>query len=288
MQQSDFDVYNPHNHPAQLLFLGTNKNVVWNCNEPPEELLQGLLRRKVYQLTHPDSQAIKFIDEAVVADEYNKQRFIALYKKVPIVIPYGIDYDFYAQEIVPSFRQQHNLGDSFVLLHSGWFNRFKHPEKSFELFKIIKRRIRDCKLVYTGVCDSPDGMELLREIANSEYGRDVLYVGHVDRDCLRNIYKSVDLVVCPFEKQGGWLTPLEALSAGKLALVAPGSPSASFLKENNLGIVTGDFVHHILKYYAERDSFTRIIENAKRYIKQNLTWNTYAKRMLEVYGKAMR
>ena len=281
IKESDYDIYNPHNHPAEMLFKGLTKSVVWNCNEPPDSAIRG-------DKLPPDYiKVVNNISEVVVSDNFNKNRFRRLYGKDSNIIPYGVDHSFFSKSVDTSFREDNKVEDSFLMLHSSWMNPYKHPERSFEVLNNVIRYIPEAKLVFTGVPDARTN-NIFKMMYESPLRNNIVLIGYVNRNKLREIYQSVDIVLCPFEKQGGWLTPLESISSNKLVILHPDAPSASYMRRHNLCIVNADFEKYIIKYYKNKKSFNTLIRNSSKFVETNLTWNNYCKNMLDVYMKALK
>ena len=141
----DFDVINYHNDPVQLLAFGKKTPSVWMCNEPPQTCLDGK------ELPIDQKEVVrKFIKKVVVADEFNQKRFKEIYGVDSEIINYGVDYDFWKKGDGSKFRKKYELKDEFVLVQSGFIHPMKNQMRTLNIFKKIKEKIPNAKLILAG------------------------------------------------------------------------------------------------------------------------------------------
>ena len=62
-----------------------------------------------------------------------------------------------------------------------------------------------------------------------------------DRNYLRKLYHSVDVLIQPTKDQGGWISPLEAICSGLPVVASEDAVFANYFKEHKLANVTNDY-----------------------------------------------
>ncbi|MBU1173739.1 MAG: glycosyltransferase family 4 protein, partial [Proteobacteria bacterium] len=200
-----FDVVNPHNDPAQLLLYPRMRPSVWMCNEPPYPVLMG------QELPEPQKDLIrKYITLSVVADEYNRKRFMGIYDVEPRVNPYGVDYDFFQGGDREAVRERYGLNDAFTVLQVGMMTFTKSQLKTVSIFKKLKRKIPDAKLILAGYNDGPYYQNVKRMITESGLRKDIIVTGEIPQEEVKNLYYAADVLLAPIMDQGGWLSTFEA------------------------------------------------------------------------------
>jgi glycosyltransferase involved in cell wall biosynthesis len=276
----DFDVINIHNEPGYLTVYPKKRNVVWLCNEPPH-----LDQPEPNEL---ELEAVRNFN-VVVADEFNAKRFEELYKIKPSVIPYGVDYDFFSEKtkdmLLDKYRE--NLGitkEDFVVTQVGFVAPTKNQLRTIEIFKKLKEKKPNAKLILAGHQVEPYAKEVKDKIIQYGLMQDVYMLGYVPRETVRTIYQISNAVLMPMKPQGGWLSVFEAMSAGCPVFTSEETTCASILDQNDLGYVckTDDqFVQEILTF--ETDG----VKEAA-WVKVNLTWDKFCEGMYNEFEKSTR
>lgn len=282
-----FDVINPHNYPTEMAMFGCKKPVVWQCNEPILGLnnsAQPLTKKLSNQLNlFIDKQVVKrYIDKVVVSDQYNKTRFIKLYGKIPLIIPYGIDVDF--------FNQDKDINTStFKILQVGMIQPFKNQLETLWVVNQLKLEIPHLELTFAG-WELPTYRKSLDEYIELNHLENIVrFVGDVDKTTLKQLYCSHDLLLHPIQAQGGWLSPFEAL-CGELSIIVSSDFTASkIIHNNNLGVVSNhsNYVKDIMKIYNSSDS-NSIVTARKQWVNKNLTCDNYCEKMIDLFKKVMK
>lgn len=194
---SRWDVVNVHNYPSELCAFMCKKPVVWMCNEPPRVHLRyevGSVPARMGKrlvLAFDRHVARHYIDEAVVADEFNAQRFMRLYGKKPHIVHYGIECSLFERGDGERMRERLGLGDGFVAVQVGMLTPYKNQMESIRCVEALRDRIPSIRLVLAGKGDV-DYEQGLREYVKERglEGR-VVFCGHVSREVVREDRKSV-------------------------------------------------------------------------------------------------
>ena len=272
-----YDIINYHNFPATLCHHANGAPTVWYCNEPPE--LFSTWWRKL--LEDYNRWLVKYqIKNVVVADDFNKYRFQNIYRITPRVIPYGIDYEFFNYgEDIPHKR--------YTVLQVGTVSYYKNQIASVKAIEQVKKDIPDIQLIIIGkVCDKY-GESVIQYVKDNNLSDNVMFAGHLPRTAVRDWYKSSDLVLHPVKAQGGWLTPFEALAAGRPVIVSKDITCADMIKVKNVAPVTDNFVWEIMHHWLNK--LNKSDEGQQSFVKNFLSWDRFGfemeKYFMEVINK---
>ena len=234
----EFDVINAHNFPASWVCGGLDKPVAWMCNEVPDfynnpkpSLAVRLLRSA--GIARDRCVVNRDIGNICVADEYNARKVIQRYKRAPVIINYGIDYDFFSRsEDREEAVKKYNLGNFFVLLQVGMLSPEKNQLKSIQALEALRWDIPNIRLILAGRPQSPyDGIlrKYIKEEGLEEY---IVFTGHITRAQVRGLYQACAIALFPVKSQGGWLAPFEALCAGRPIVTSTTMGAASIIKRS--------------------------------------------------------
>ncbi len=285
-----FDILNPHNHPVELLHYPRHHKVVWQCNEPPIEVLRGS--------PLPAAERIiveKYVDKVCVIDEYNAARFEKLYGREAVVNYPGVRYDLFAAERPVNTRLEERFGlkDGFVILQAGYITWTKNQVKSVEILAEVKKSIPNARLVLAGWDQDPYVNDVRSKAHELGVANDVVVTGYLRSDEeLADLYHMADVYISPILEQGGWANSFEAVCAGLPTIVSDRQTCAHLFKDNNLGIVVSisQFPEVILDIHnkLEHDSeyFSRSLN--KFWIRDNLSWRAYGERYMKIFEEVLQ
>jgi glycosyltransferase involved in cell wall biosynthesis len=285
---AEYHLVNAHNFPATWAS-GIVKPVVWQANEFPDlwhnrdpslplRALITLGREFDYYMVNRN------VDEAVVPDESQARKFEVRYAWLPTVIPYGIEYDLFAQGDGKRSADLYGLDDCFVVLHTGMISPSKNQLASVQAVEKLRGRIPNIRLVLAGLCDGNDYEQTLqRYIHERGLDRYVIFSGHIPKEALADLYHACDVAVYPVRGQGSWLSPFETLCAAKPVVVSSSLSSSKVIAEKGVGTVTDNFVKGILDVYENVEIHREKALRGKCFVAENLTWERYAERMLALF-----
>lgn len=293
---SSYDIINVHNYPADIAVVSCKKKCVWMCNEPELYLLAGRKElspqfRLYCRLMLALERYIvrKRIRHVVVSDRFNAGRFSAIYGVEPYIVHYGIDYDFFNSGDGAKARLRFGLGDAFAVLQIGMLSPFKNQMASLQALHEVKNDIPNIKLIFAGHGEEKYKKALENYAAANALGEYVIFTGHLCRDDIRDLLHGCDLLIHPVKAQGGWLSPFEALSAGKRIIVSDEMTAADIIKREGLGIVTSRYADAIRDAYKEYQNalYSQSAERGRMWVKENLSWQGFADKMIGIYEKAL-
>ncbi|MBF0319743.1 MAG: glycosyltransferase family 4 protein [Nitrospirae bacterium] len=286
-----FDVINLHNCPAELTTFTISKPAVWLCNEPPAVFLggsadrDGALKGFAKGLFYDFDKFIvrRYVRNAVVADDFNAARFKSLYGVTPRIIHYGINYGFFSNP--PEMPSRKNR---FTVLQSGVFNPYKNQLEAVKAVNSLKDKIPGILLILAGFQGGAYFGEVQQYI--TEHGlKDIVELpGHINRDRLRELYYTCDVLLHPVKSQGGWLSPFEALSAKTPVVVSAEMTAASLIKSSGIGTVTDNYAEALMDVYLNRERHKEMAVRGKLFVRNNLTWDTFCGKMVDTFCQALK
>ncbi len=291
--ESDFDIINAHNFPANFCCFRVNRPVVWMCNEPGLHInirLRSLpLRfRLFYRALVPLERRVvrRYIARVVVADSFNARRVEQLYGVVPAIINYGIDQDFFSTKPFENPKETLGLSGKFVVLHVGMLTPFKNQLASLEAIEGLRKEIPNIMLVLAGASSGSYKDILDTYIKRKNLQDHVHFTGHIDRGELRRAYYASEVLLHPIKDQGGWLSAFEAMCAEKPVIVSEEMTAADIIAKNGIGTVTSDFAEAILDVYRKPEKYRRRSATAKQFVNEHLSWERFGEHMLNLFNIA--
>jgi glycosyltransferase involved in cell wall biosynthesis len=293
----DFDIINVHAFPAEIAILSCKKPVVWMCNEPPglwpemQTKKLSILKKFIYKIAlETEKYTVKTkVTGVCVADEFNFSRLKRLYKIDGFKNNYGIDYNFFSKGNGEAIKRKYNLEKNFIIIQVALIIPFKNQLESIKTIEKLKNKIPNIKLILVGAETKPEyAKEIKNYIKQNNLGKYVLFTGNVSREEIRNLYKIANVSLMPIKSQGGWLAPFEALCSACPVVVSKEITCASIIKRENIGTVTNNYSETILDIYKNPTKHKKISEHGKNFVKNQLTWNKFSKRMLKCFEKAIQ
>lgn len=288
-----YDVINVHNFPAEYSLFPFARNSVWMCNEPPIQLY---LRQYTSPLLKIFQTIMKKIDRFIVrssvkrscvSDEFNAERFERLYGIKPKIINYGIEYDFFSKGNEKNAKKMFSLYNNFILLQVGTLTPLKNQIESIKAVEKLKEKIPNIKLVLAGLGEEKYESMLKEYVQRKKLDKCVLFTGNLSRRIVRDLYKACDVALFPIKSQGGWLSPFEALCAGKPIIVSSSMTAANIIKRNDLGIVTDNFSDAVMNIYKNQKKYNIIANKSRKWVKENLSWDKFCESIIELFQKVL-
>ena len=291
LHESKFDVINVHNLPVEDAVLGVKAPVVWMCNEPPEiwdskiSLFKKILYR-IYMVL--DVFIVRYnIKNVVVADEFNKKRFINRYGIIPTIINYGVDYPFFSKDVKNEGKLRFNSDGHFIISQVGMITKMKNQIESIKAIENLIKYVPNIKLILAGN-DEGEYADYIKNYVNKNGLKEYVdIIGHVSRDEIRALYTISDVIIFPIKSQGGWLSPFEALCAGKPIIVSNEMTASDIIKQNQLGTVTNNFRDVIYDIYQNPGKYNKIGKHGKEWVKTELSWDKFSSKMVDEFKKAI-
>lgn len=287
------DALNPHNFPAVWAIPPTRKRVVWLCNEIPDLWHSFRTSPVVAGLTKCGRLADKWIanrvvDEAVVSDRKNALRFSKRYGWWPDIIPYGISGSFFGEETTSKegerIRARYGLDhDGFYVMHVGMISPSKKQLATIRAIEKLRKKIPRIKAVLVGHKENNSYALFLEEyIRKRRLDDSVIITGHLSKRDLRTLYSVCHVATFPVEGQGSWLSPFEALAAGKPIIVSPELTCSALIEDRDIGIVTACLKSALVDVYEHRERFLQKARRGQEFVLENLTWTRFCEQFVKI------
>jgi glycosyltransferase involved in cell wall biosynthesis len=296
--EKEFDIINNHNFPSEWAAFVAKKRlkipIVWMCNEPPfwffhSEQRRGLFNKVNWPLFEIfDRIAVKYIDEIVVMSHIDEDLVKKAYGRSATLIREGIDVGFFQNVSGKRFREKHNIENDFLILQVGTLIYYKRPDDSIKALAYLSKNYDNLKLVLVGV----GSIEPYKEFAIKLGIEDkVLFLSSVSDDELRDIYAACDVFVFPAAQTWG-LVVTEAMTAGKPVIVSKRAGASEIIENNINGIVVNhanpkEIAEQLERLINEPELCKKLGKNAYKYVRNNLSWETYAKNMEKVFEETL-
>ena len=272
------------NFPATLTAFPTKKPIVWYCNEPAE-LFTNWWRKPIEVFNRWWVKKVGM--RCVVADETQAIRFANIYGVEPKVIPYGIDYKFWSQgsgDRIFQILHEKRVGQ-VRLLQVGTVTPYKNQEASIRALASLKWVNSSIELVLAGsaTADKKYCGEMEKLAFDLGVWDSVSFTGQLNQEQIREWYFGSDILLHPVREQGGWLVPFEAMCSDLPVVTTPSFTASSIIRENKLGLVTGNLEYGVKKLLESKENFS----HAKEWVKENLTWEKFGESMVKVLEEAL-
>ncbi len=287
--EHNYDIVNFHDFPVTWTLFPRKKPAVWFMNLPPNLFSKpnaGIFLKTLSKIRNSIDRFIvrNSIDIITVAESLNQARAKKRYGKDAKLVDFGIDYDFFSKGKASNAVKKFNLEDKFVVIQSGILCDVKNQFDSIKAIEKVREKIPKVLLIMTGREDAEYRRKLEEYVKEKNLQKNVLFAEYLKtREELRDLYKAANVGLFPIKRQGGVLAPIEALCAGIPIIVSLGIETAPLIKKNNLGIVTRDYDKAILEIYNNTEKYKEQAKKATLFVRDNLSWKSFADKMLEAY-----
>jgi glycosyltransferase involved in cell wall biosynthesis len=294
-----FDLINNHNFPSEwAAFIAKRKQkvpIVWMCNGPPTWFLTKA-RSKISTLYWPlfevfDRTAVQYIDEIVTLSDALARDVKKAYDKPTRLVRTGVDADFFHEAKGESLRRAHGLEKSFVLLQVGNIGQVRRNIDSIKILEYLCHRYDKVKLILDGY-GSASQIDELRGLAQMLGLKDNLIIQHTQTDKeLAQVYAASDVFIYP--SHAPWsLAVTEAMAASKPVIIPKESGVSEIITNGINGVVMDkakveETAKQIESLINDPSLRRKIGENAYKYVKNNLSWEQYAKSMENIFEETM-
>jgi glycosyltransferase involved in cell wall biosynthesis len=289
-----FDVINNHNYLTEWAVFFAKRRLgipaVWMCNEPPFWFFHPERRKGKDLFLWPlfeifDKVAVRSIDEIVVLSSIGAALVKDVYRRSSTVVRTGVDVEAFKNASGDNFRRENDLVKDFLILQVGTLAYWKHPDITIEALRYLPK---ETKLILIGVGQTTMYRELALELG---VGSRVLFLDNVAEEELACIYKACNVCVFPAEQTWG-LTVTEAMAASKPVIVSQKAGVSEIIENNVNGVIID---HHnperlageIERLFYDPGLALELGENAYNYVKNNLSWDSYAKSMEGIFQNAL-
>ncbi len=230
---------------------------------------------------------------AVSESEVEQFRQFGIPDEKIAVIPNAINY-ISPTSLPPAgqFREQYDIHEKRIILYVGRVHKRKGIDFLIHAFNsfIQSRTENDAVLVIAG---ADDGYQSTLEDLVGQFGLSdkVRFIGFIPS--LTAAYQDADVLVYPSVYEIFGLVPFEALLCGTPVIVTDDCGCGEIIKEAGCGYLVcyGDVtgLDGALKFALENpDANRRRVKAGRRYIEENLAWDSVVKQVEEMYEGCIR
>jgi len=232
----------------------------------------------------------------IVHEQYQKQILLDFFgpqwRNKIHVIPHGVR----EMEKIPDAKKKLNLENKKVILLCGYFRPTKGFHRIIKIFPSIVKKEPNAVLLIAGKLR---GLEFLDyqnkffESINKSPVLDNIVVlrGQFPQKTFDTILCSSDVVVFPYERSGQSGILAHCYAFHKPFVASNILALTESIKRSTGGLVAGtdkDFARKILKILKDRELYSTLQENSKKYVKQKVNWTNTAKKHIEIYHSVVK
>ena len=292
-----FDIINNHNFPTEWAAFIAKKRleapVVWMCNEPPYWFFSPEQRSGLRKINWPlfellDKVSVDYIDQIMVLSKVSERYVRNAYSKPSKIVRTGVDVELFQQATGQSLRLKYNLEKSFVLLFVGG-SRYAKRGDMVRVLSILSKKYDNIKLIL----DTSREREMLTKLSEELGVKDKVILLHSTSDYdLAEVYAACDVFVYPSSASPWGLVVTEAMASAKPVIVSKQVGTSEIIQDNVNGIIIDKSapeeiakkVEFLINNPSQRK---KLGENAYQYVKDNLSWEKYAKRVESVFQETL-
>ena len=227
---------------------------------------------------------------AVAETEIGQYEIAGAGRNKIVLIPNGIDLPRFTQSPARGlFRRRIGINETDkLILYQGRLHKRKGLDFLLDSFALMNDK--NCILAISG---PDDGEKALLKERSEHLGvaSRVRFSGFIEN--VSEAYIDADVVVYPASNEIFGLVPLEALLCGTQVIVADDCGCGDLIRRMNGGYLVrlkdniglSRAMDYSLNHPAEGRG---LVENAKKYITNNLTWETIAVKIEEIYENCIR
>jgi len=204
------------------------------------------------------------------------------------IIPHG------ARELdpVPHARAQLKLpADKKIILLIGYFRPSKNFDLIVDLLPDILQAYGEAVLVIAGKTRGNEHLQYRRHLfgkIRQSPANDHIYLirGQLKQQAFDTILSAADVVVLPYtiNSQSGILA--HALAFGRPVVASSSGAMKGILARSGAGLASEsdrEFVENIVRVLSDDDFSARLSANAKRYVRDVISWSHIAREHMEIY-----
>jgi len=293
-----FDVINNHNFPSEWAAFFAKKRlkapVVWMCNEPPFWFFVPELRAGLRKVNWPvfevlDKVAVNYVDEIIVLSHVAQGYVRKAYQRPSKVVRSGTDIELFHKASGKSIREKYALVNDFVLLQVGNLELNKRQADSIRALSCLSKSYNNIKLILDGGGRREDLAKLSEELGVRDK---VLFLHTNDDEGLAKVYATCDVFVFPAQITWG-LAVTEAMAAAKPVIVSKKCGASEIVQSGVNGIVVDhakpeEIAKQVELLMNNPNLRKKLGENAYEYVKNNLSWEKYAKNMESIFKQTIK
>jgi phosphatidylinositol alpha-mannosyltransferase len=285
LEREKFDIIHAHEPytPFSFLFIRNSEKSICTFHafrEEPEKIFVKMgepliktLRKKISKVITVSKSAQRVVKETFGIDEQKT-----------VVIPNGIDYDFFAKaEPIKSLRD-----GKFNILFVGRLEPRKGVKHLIRAYRIFKKIVPESRLIIVG-----EGMKTYYlSFVTEDIEKNVWFVGSVPPNTLAHLYKSADICVFPSTRGESFgIVLIEAMAAGKPVIAGNCEGYKETLENGRYGIVVDpkdedSLARAMVELYYKEDLRKELSLQGQEYAKK-FDWSNIIQKIVKVYNEAI-
>lgn len=292
-----FDIINNHNFPTEWAAFFAKKRlkvpVVWMCNEPPYWFFMPEYRKGLSRINWPlfellDKVSASYIDRIMVLSHVSARYINEAYNRSATVVRTGVDAELFHKASGDELRKKYDLEGKFVMLFVGGSRYARRTDVIKALYHLSKNH-GEVRLIL----DIAREREMLTSLSQKLAVRDkVLFLYSTSDEELAKVYAACDVFVYPSSLSPWGLVVTEAMAAAKPVIVSKEVGTSEIIQNGVNGIVIDcaqpeEIAKQIEMLMDDSKLRRKLGENAYQYIKNNLSWERYAKNVENVFEQAI-
>lgn len=160
----------------------------------------------------------------------------------------------------------------------------------FNALPRIKEKCGDFRLMIIG--EGPLKKQLIELSRKLDVANDVVFLGEVKHDIIAEFYSQADVFVMPSLSESFPNVMLEAMAMEKAVVATKVGvvPEVATDKENAILIEPGDeeqIANSVITLFSDASLRKKLGANARKLVEETYTWDSVAKKTLQIYEKAL-
>jgi glycosyltransferase involved in cell wall biosynthesis len=294
----NFDIINNHNFPTEwagyIAKARLKVPLVWMCNEPPYWFLYPQKRKHWQSINWPlyevfDKETVKYIDDIMVLSHVSEGYVKKVYNRPSKIVRTGVDVQLIHEASGKNLRQKLGLENSFVMLFIGGSVYAKRTD-AVKTLALLSKKYDNIKLII----DSPIEHALLRNLSKLLGVENKLFLLNSKSDKeLAEVYAASDVFIYPSTVSTWGLVVIEAMAASKPVIVPQEVGASEVIENGENGIIVDvaspeKIAAQVERLYNNSKLYSKIADNAYRYVRDNLSWEKYAENVERVFEDALK
>lgn len=187
------------------------------------------------------------------------------------------------------FKEKYSI-DSKYLLYLGRIDKLKGINHIIEAFNILPEKYDEYKLVIIGKL-TPYKQQLDKLIEEYNLKNRVIFTDFIPEEDKKSAYYDAELFINPVKYMGGVsITVFESLLSKTPVIVTP--EAGEIIEKIDAGIVVEygnitEISNAIIQLLEDENLKNKQIENACKYINNNLSWTSVTEKIIEIYKKCI-
>lgn len=222
-----------------------------------------------------EAYAARKADRLIVDSQESKRTVVEKYgveeNKIRVIVKEGVNVEHFTQSSC----------ESNTILFVGRLHQRKGLDLFLPVFKdILKEQEAVLKIVGSGEKEKA----LKQQVERLGIKEHVKFTGYLPDPEMRKEYSSASIFVSPSRYEGFGITLLEALASGLPIVATDTGIAGSVVEEGRNGfVVDHEHMKEAILGFLRDGSQRKLFGSRSRQIANNYTWESAAKRMIEIY-----